>query len=294
MVKGGLRDRIAEGLTDEVAPPQDPAKLLDDLARALQQAADRASIVRPSPGRSSMSLDAPSNPEPAPVMPQILQVRTQRNTASEQHRRRLGDALGRLADRTTMGPAVMVAGLATVGLMLLISVYDTVPQREKTSPTTTGSAIEPVSLRSTTTLTASALDTNVATRMGEANDTGAINASEQTSSTNATMASGVRIVSVVRQPRRDDRENRLLADSARQIQQGNIKVARDALSRAASEGSLNAKFALAETFDPNMLAAWGRSEQVGDVKTALKLYEQVLARGEARARHRIEALTGDR
>jgi hypothetical protein len=99
---------------------------------------------------------------------------------------------------------------------------------------------------------------------------------------------------VVRQPRRDDRENRLLADSARQIQQGNIKVARDALSRAASEGSLNAKFALAETFDPNMLAAWGRSEQVGDVKTALKLYEQVLARGEARARHRIEALTGDR
>jgi hypothetical protein len=86
----------------------------------------------------------------------------------------------------------------------------------------------------------------------------------------------------------------LLADSAALIQQGNIKVARASLARAASEGSLRAKFALAETFDPNMLAAWGRSEPVGDVSTALKLYEQVLARGEARARHRIEALKGDR
>ena len=124
MVKGGLRDRIAQGLSDEVASPPDPAKLLDDLARALKEAADRAMTARPPLQRGPAPLDAPPLVEPAPVMPQILQVRPHRTGRNDRQRRWLGEMFGRLAERTTMGHAVLMAGLATVGLMLLISLNE--------------------------------------------------------------------------------------------------------------------------------------------------------------------------
>jgi hypothetical protein len=296
MAKGGLRDRIARGLSDEAAPPTDPAKLLDDLARALKEASDRAMTARSSLQRGPTPPNAPQLAEPTPVMPQILQVRPQRMGSTGRQSRWLGELLGRLAERTTMGPAVLIAGLATVGLMLLISANEGAAPRDKSAADAGLFPIAPITPLPAPGLTAAAVHTRHSGDLADSvvdQSTEAVAAGEATD-TAKTVNSSVRIVSVVPQPRRDDTEGRLLADSAALIQQGNIKVARDTLARAASEGSLRAKFALAETFDPNMLAAWGRSERVGDVNTALKLYEQVLARGEARARHRIEALKGDR
>ena len=74
---------------------------------------------------------------------------------------------------------------------------------------------------------------------------------------------------------------------------GDMTGARLELARAASTGSANARFALAETFDPNVLAAWGLRERVADVGAARTLYEQALAAGDQRAANRIEALRGD-
>jgi hypothetical protein len=297
MVKGGLRDRIAQGLSDEVAPPPDPAKLLDDLARALKEASERAITARPALHRGLPPLDPQPIVEPSQVMPQILQVRPQRAGGVGRQRRWLGEMLGRLAERTTMGPAVLIAGLATVGVMLLISANEGAVPREKAATGDSLLPIAPISASPAPALAAAAVDMRMASDLADNvvdHSAGAAAPGDETPSASRAANSGVRIVSAVPQPQRDDKETRLLADSAALIQQGKIKVARDKLARAASGGSLRAKFALAETFDPNMLAAWGRSEPVGDVNAALKLYEQVLARGEARARHRIEALKGDR
>ena len=74
------------------------------------------------------------------------------------------------------------------------------------------------------------------------------------------------------------------------IARGDIGAARDILAQAASAGSTSARFALAETFDPNMLAAWGTRDPVAEVGTARTLYEQTLSAGDERARARIEAL----
>ena len=60
---------------------------------------------------------------------------------------------------------------------------------------------------------------------------------------------------------------------------------------AAENGNVAARFALAETFDPNMLAAWGTREPFADVVTARSLYSQSLAAGETRAARRLEALS---
>ncbi len=74
------------------------------------------------------------------------------------------------------------------------------------------------------------------------------------------------------------------------IVSGDIQTARAALARAASDGHPGARFALAETYDPNMLAAWGRREPVADVAVARALYAQSLEAGDERARQRIESL----
>ena len=70
--------------------------------------------------------------------------------------------------------------------------------------------------------------------------------------------------------------------------------AREALARAANNGSANARFALAETFDPNALAAWGLRQRVADVGAARALYEQALAGGDKRAASRLAALREER
>ncbi len=74
------------------------------------------------------------------------------------------------------------------------------------------------------------------------------------------------------------------------IAAGDIRGARQELAMAASAGSVNARFALAETFDPNVLAAWGLRDRVADAGTARVLYEQAFDAGDQRAEIRLAAL----
>lgn len=74
------------------------------------------------------------------------------------------------------------------------------------------------------------------------------------------------------------------------IMRGDVASARTLLSRAAADGDPAAILALAETFDPNMLAAWGARVQAADASTARMLYGQALAAGIERARTRLDAL----
>ena len=60
---------------------------------------------------------------------------------------------------------------------------------------------------------------------------------------------------------------------------------------AAEEGSQGpVTFALAETYDPNMLAAWGSRGVAADVAKARALYRKALNLGVANAQNRLEAL----
>ncbi len=74
------------------------------------------------------------------------------------------------------------------------------------------------------------------------------------------------------------------------ITKGDIRKAREELARASANGSTQARFALAETFDPNVLAAWGLREDVADASVARILYDQALAAGDTRAMPRLSAL----
>jgi hypothetical protein len=60
---------------------------------------------------------------------------------------------------------------------------------------------------------------------------------------------------------------------------------------AAEDGSQGpVLFALAETYDPNMLAAWGTRSVAGDVARAQALYRKALSLGISAAHGRLEAL----
>ncbi|MGE3708183.1 MAG: hypothetical protein AB7G35_00810 [Hyphomicrobiaceae bacterium] len=89
-----------------------------------------------------------------------------------------------------------------------------------------------------------------------------------------------------------DPQDTAIRRAAELIAAGQIPAAREQLTRAAAMGNAAARFALAETYDPNMLAAWGRLEPVADVRIARALYKQALAGGDTRAQRRIDALTG--
>jgi len=71
---------------------------------------------------------------------------------------------------------------------------------------------------------------------------------------------------------------------------GDIVLARGLLERNMSTGSADILFALAETYDPNMLAAWGVRDLRADSGQARSLYERALAGGIGKARHRLQGL----
>jgi hypothetical protein len=73
------------------------------------------------------------------------------------------------------------------------------------------------------------------------------------------------------------------------LDQGNIGVARIVLERAAEMGSASALFALAETYDPAMLAAWRTFGTQGDVGKARELYAKAFAGGIREAKDRLNA-----
>jgi len=84
----------------------------------------------------------------------------------------------------------------------------------------------------------------------------------------------------------DDR----LAEARHRIESGDVTGARDILSAAEGNAPGPISFALAETYDPNMLAAWGTRGAIADVARAKALYHKSLGLGMARAQARLEAL----
>jgi len=72
--------------------------------------------------------------------------------------------------------------------------------------------------------------------------------------------------------------------------QGDIGAARAVLERAAELGSAQANFALAETYDPNVLAKWGAYGTRGDAIKARELYTRAKAGGVLEAKERFDAL----
>jgi hypothetical protein len=83
---------------------------------------------------------------------------------------------------------------------------------------------------------------------------------------------------------------RLMARASLLLSQGNIGAARTVLDRAAETVSAPALFALAETYDPIILAAWGTFGTQGDTAKARELYARAFAGGVQEARDRLNAL----
>jgi len=83
---------------------------------------------------------------------------------------------------------------------------------------------------------------------------------------------------------------RLLARATLFLNQGNVITARRFLELAAEKGSAPATFALAETYDPAVLATWGTIGIQGDPAKARDLYQKALAGGVQEATDRLKSL----
>ena len=82
----------------------------------------------------------------------------------------------------------------------------------------------------------------------------------------------------------------LLARAKALVVQGNILAARGVLERAAETGSAQATFALAETYDPNVLATWRTRGTRGDATRARDLYARAYEGGIKTAKDRSDSL----
>lgn len=82
----------------------------------------------------------------------------------------------------------------------------------------------------------------------------------------------------------------ILAQAVRRIETGDILGAREVLAASDSPTSGPVTFALAETYDPNMLAAWGARGVSADVVKARSLYFKARDLGVARAQMRLDQL----
>lgn len=74
------------------------------------------------------------------------------------------------------------------------------------------------------------------------------------------------------------------------IQSGDIRGGRETLLPAVAANEPEAIMALAETYDPNMLAAWGVRDVAADVEQARRLYRRALQGGVESARGRLQGL----
>ena len=82
-----------------------------------------------------------------------------------------------------------------------------------------------------------------------------------------------------------------LLDKARQLlAQGEIGTARAVLEQVVEPAGAPALFALAETYDPAVLAKWGTVGTLGDVARARELYTRALVAGAPEAKARLLAL----
>jgi hypothetical protein len=83
---------------------------------------------------------------------------------------------------------------------------------------------------------------------------------------------------------------RLITRASGLLGQGDIGAARAVLERAAELGSAQASFALAETYDPNILVKWGAYGTRSDAIRARELYARAEAGGIKEAKERFDAL----
>ena len=83
---------------------------------------------------------------------------------------------------------------------------------------------------------------------------------------------------------------KLIARASALLGQGNIGAARIVLERAAETGSAQATFALAETYDPNVLAIWRTRGTRGDATRAHDLYARAYEGGIKAAKDRSDSL----
>ena len=82
----------------------------------------------------------------------------------------------------------------------------------------------------------------------------------------------------------------LLAQANQKIESGDVIGAREMLA-SADDGTQGAiSFALAETYDPNMLAAWGIRAMVADAAKARELYQNASDLRVTRAQNRLDGL----
>ena len=82
----------------------------------------------------------------------------------------------------------------------------------------------------------------------------------------------------------------LLARASQRIESGDVIGAREMLAGADDRTQGTISFALAETYDPNMLAAWGIRDALADAAKARELYQLAFGLGVARAQDRLDAL----
>ena len=87
-----------------------------------------------------------------------------------------------------------------------------------------------------------------------------------------------------------NRADEILAQATRRVGTGDVTGARELLAAAEDSAQGSISFALAETFDPNMLAAWGSRGVAADAARARALYRKALDLGMARAQVRLDAL----
>jgi len=258
MRTGGLIDRLEKAGEQEQVVASGAARQLADVASALREVTERNARtmnIRDANKRAAKRKSTAASEEPA--LPQILQhpLPVANDTAAHHNRNRHGSVIA---------PAILTISLLLVAVLMSATFLDfsRVPGlsmlADKPRPRLSGTLQPTVSL-------AASFDSF------------------------ATMAAN----GVLNVPPITLEELSLLERCESLIAAGDMAGARDALAQSASSGSVNARFALAETFDPNVLAAWGLRERVADVGTARTLYEQALAAGDQRAAARIAALKAE-
>ena len=90
-------------------------------------------------------------------------------------------------------------------------------------------------------------------------------------------------------PQTSPAPERVLAMAERLVAESDVVAARAVLSELVAAGDARAIFAMAETFDPNMIAVW-KARVAADAGRARRLYRQAAVNGHPEAALRIEAL----
>ena len=277
-----MKQLIADGLGHGTDGARLQAKLVDDLARALSQAAQTAASIRPAPSR----LDAEQREaEVAAGMPQVLKAMASRREnrwlaeqASDDRTSRQGEPVGRANARgNALSPLGLALGVGFAAIAILLGLVEVTGLRRSISLAVPAqnAAEHDLGLQSLVPTSAEVPVTRVAS---------AAPLLDEQETVLAPVLSAM--------------DSRLLRLSAERMAAGDIAGARSVLARAASEGSAAACFALAETFDPNQFrtarVAGGGQWHETDVVLARRFYLQALAAGDGRALRRLEALADPR